>query len=85
MLRRFMLTVHLARYCIYMVRTYQKTKQKITLHKGDDALATRRTVAKALNPSLIGPGSEIPPTTWAPARFGTGTCGFRATWTASQR
>ena len=32
---------------------YQKNTQKMTLYKGEDALATRRAVAKALNPSLI--------------------------------
>ena len=32
---------------------YQKYKQKMTLYKGPDALATRRAVAEALNPSLI--------------------------------
>ena len=31
---------------------YQK-KQKMTVYKGPDALATRRAVAKALTPSLI--------------------------------
>ena len=30
-----------------------RTGTKMTLYKGPDALATRRTVAKALNPSLI--------------------------------
>ena len=38
-----------------MVRTYQKTKQKITLYNGRTTRSPHppHTVAKALNPSLI--------------------------------